>query len=303
MAAPARSLASQFRLLDWSAQSSRPVLLPDPPPLTPGESEAFKRLRSALDPAVASRVTSAAELMRTLAQKRRDEALPTMLMPLDALLGGGLPRGKVVEISSNRAAGRFSIAMASLAAATAVGEAAVLVDLGDHFDPQIAEANGVDLRRMLWLRPRTLKQAVMSAEMITATGFQLVIVDAGVHPLRGRRVPDAAWVRLGRAAEAHGAAMLVSTPYPLTGTASEAIVRTRTLHAKWIGRRPGPRVLAGTAIELTLEKHRHMRPGSRATLTFTAVEAAGARSSAPATPVEVAGSLMAAPTAAMKGAR
>ena len=39
-------------------------------------------------------------------------------------------------------------------------------------------------------------------------------------PLRGRRAPDAAWGRLGRTAEAHGAAMLVSSPYPLTGTAS-----------------------------------------------------------------------------------
>ena len=77
-----------------------------------------------------------------------------------------------------------------------MGEAAALIDLGDHFDPQLAAQNGVDLRRLLWVRPRTVKEAVMSAEMITATGFQLVIVDAGLHPIHGRRAPEAAWVRL-----------------------------------------------------------------------------------------------------------
>ena len=45
-----------------------------------------------------------------------------------------------------------------------MGEAAALIDLGDHFDPQLAEENGVDLRRLLWVRPRTVKEAVMSAE-------------------------------------------------------------------------------------------------------------------------------------------
>ena len=54
----------------------------------------------------------------------------------------------------------------------------------------------------------------MSAEMIAATGFQMVAVDLGLHPLRGRRVGDAAWVRLARSAEASGTAMLISTRSP-----------------------------------------------------------------------------------------
>jgi hypothetical protein len=229
-------------------------------------------LRASLTARVAAKVSSATELLRALDNRRRDELLPTTLDAFDSLLGGGLPRGKLVEVAGYASVGRFSIAISAIAAATSAGEAAALIDLGDHLDPQIAEANGVDLRRMLWIRPHTMKQAVMSVEMLTATGFQLVVLDAGLHPIRGRRVPDAAWVRLARSAEAHGTAMLISTPYPLTGTASEAVVLARGSRAKWIGRGKSPRLLAGIDLKLTLEKHRHIRPGKTETLSLRTYE-------------------------------
>jgi len=233
----------------------------------------MRQLRAALDPAVAAKVRSGAELLRSVANLGPSTILPTALEPLDTLLGGGLPRGKMIELVSRRAAGRFSIVMSTLASATSIGEAAALIDLGDHFDPQIAQESGVDLRRLLWVRPRSVKEAVMSAEMVTSTGFQLVIVDVGLHPLRGRRAPDAAWVRLARTAEAHRTAMLVSSPYPLTGTASEAVVQGSTARARWIGRGNAPRLLAGIDMNMTLEKHRHLRPGAQTTITLHLPEA------------------------------
>ncbi|HUP59174.1 MAG TPA: hypothetical protein VNA69_02010 [Thermoanaerobaculia bacterium] len=247
---------------------SRAVILPAFQPLQPVEREDFARLRAALAGTAAAKITNGAELIRALEKARRDESIPTTLAPFDTLLGGGLPRGRMVELTGRRTVGRFSIVLSALAAATSMGEAAVLVDLGDHLDPQMAEAIGVDLRRLLWIRPATLRQAVMSVEMITATGFQLVVLDTGLHPLRGRRVPDASWVRLGRTAEAHGAAMLISTPYPLTGTASEAVIAAGRTRMKWLGRGKSPRVLAGATLELRLEKHRHRKPGMQTKLAL-----------------------------------
>ncbi|HEX2831896.1 MAG TPA: hypothetical protein VHW00_02715 [Thermoanaerobaculia bacterium] len=269
MAAPAPLRDWQFQLLDLHQRTpSRPTptLVPPPPPVEPGESDALRQLRAALEPAVAARIRSASELLRHTANTERTSILPTTLAPLDTLLGGGLPRGRMVELAARRAAGRFSIAMATLASATSMGEAAALIDLGDHFDPQLAQANGVDLRRLLWIRPHNVKDAVMSAEMITTTGFQLVIIDVGLHPLRGKRAPDAAWVRLARTAESHGAAMLVSTPYPLTGTASEAVLKGTVAKTRWLGRGRSPRLLAGIDFAITLEKHRHRKPGAQTTL-------------------------------------
>lgn len=267
MSATAHSLDFQFPLLDRKAGVS-PAISGGRDARPPLEREDLARLRATLAGTAAAKMTNGAELIRALDKARREESIPTTLAPFDALLGGGLPRGKMVELTGRRGAGRFSIVMAALAAATSMGEAAVLIDLGDHLDPWSAEAAGVDLRRVLWIRPQTLKQAVMSTEMITATGFQLVVLDTGTHPMRGRRVPDASWVRLGRSAEAHGAAMLVSTPYPLTGTASEAVVTAGRSRMKWLGRGKSPHVLAGVTLELTLEKHRHRKPGEHTSLSL-----------------------------------
>jgi hypothetical protein len=264
MPAQVRRLDWQFQLLDLNPSRPAPTLVPPPPDVEPGQSDAVRELRASLAASVAARVFNGAELIRNLDRARRDGVIPTTLDPIDSLLGGGLQRGKVIELVARHAAGRFSIALSVLAAATAMGEAAALIDLGDHFDPQVAEANGVDLRRLLWVRPQNVKQAVMAAEMITATGFQLVVVDVGLHPLRGkRRAPDAAWVRLARTAEAHGTAMLVSSPYPLTGTTSEAVIKGEYAKPKWMGGGKSPTLLAGINLKLMLEKHRHIRPGQK----------------------------------------
>jgi hypothetical protein len=267
MPAQVRRLDWQFQLLDLKPSHPAPTLVPPPPPVDPGQSDAVRQLRASLAASVAARVINGAELIRSVAKAQRDAVIPTTLDAIDNLLGGGLQRGKVVELVARHAAGRFSIALSALAAATAMGEAAALIDLGDHFDPQMAEANGVDLRRLLWVRPQNVKQAVMAAEMITATGFQLVVIDVGLHPLRGkRRAPDAAWVRLARTAEAHGTAMLVSSPYPLTGTTSEAVIKGGHAAAKWLGTGKSPRLLAGINLKVMLEKHRHIRPGQTASV-------------------------------------
>ncbi|HYI13454.1 MAG TPA: hypothetical protein VEK57_30705 [Thermoanaerobaculia bacterium] len=269
MTATARSFDFQVPLLDLRpAARLRPILVPDLHPVENPVREDFQRLRESLQGTAAAKLTNATELMRALEKTRRDESIPTTLTPFDQLLGGGLPRGKMVELTGRRGLGRFSIVLSALAAATSMGEAAVLIDLGDHLDPQLAEANGVDLQRVLWVRPKTLKQAVMSAEMLAATGFQLLVLDAGRYPVRGRRVPDAAWVRLARSAEAHGTAMLLSTPYPITGTTSEAVVLAEKSRVRWLGGGLSPRVLAGATTELRLEKHRHRKPGAHATLTL-----------------------------------
>ena len=91
---------------------------------------------------------------RDLLERRAPEdALPITLDPLRRLLPHGLLRGELIELHGDRSCGRLSMVLALLAAATAAGETAALVDLGDHFDPQDAAAAGVVLERLLWLRP------------------------------------------------------------------------------------------------------------------------------------------------------
>lgn len=261
MAASARRLESQFRL----PTAPLPVLVPPLRPVDSGLSEALKAIKRE------HRLSTGSELVEILERRRRTNVVPTTLQSMDALLDGGLPRGKMTEVAGRGV--RLSIEIAAIASATSCGEAAALIDLGDCFDPQLGESAGVDLQRMLWVRPRKMKQAVAAAEMLIATGFQLVVLDAGLPPLRGR-APDAAWVRLARAAEAHGCALLISTPYPLTGTTSEAMLRVERPRARWRGG-----LLTGIETTLRLEKHRRKRPGESARIEFQMPEEFAVRGS------------------------
>jgi hypothetical protein len=279
MVAQARRIDTQYSLLQPALPPPRhaphpvesPLQIVPPPPL-PDLSAAVRQLRASFDAGIAAKLTSGTELIRSLARQRREEVLPTTFPGIDALLGGGLPRGKMTEIAGRGA--RWSVVIATLAAATAMGEAAALIDVGDHFDPQLAEAAGVDLRRLLWVRPKILKEAVTAAEMLGATGFQLVVIDAGLPPLRGRRVPDASWVRLARTAETHGCTLFVSTPYALTGTTSEAMLLAQHARPRWLGGGNSPRLLAGVEMTVRLEKHRRIRPVQSVSVALTVPDAA-----------------------------
>lgn len=180
--------------------------------------------------------------------------LPTRLDAVDRLLAGGLARGRLVELTGRRSSGRFSIVLATLAAATRADEAAVLVDLGDGLDPESARAAGVALERLLWVRPGHLKQALIGTEMSLNAGFPLVVLDLGSPPVPGGRGAEASWLRLARAAAAHEATLLVSTPYRASGTAAGTVVEATTTRTLWQGRGRAPRLLAGLCPRLQLHK-------------------------------------------------
>ncbi|MES1244275.1 MAG: hypothetical protein ABUT39_21900 [Acidobacteriota bacterium] len=225
---------------------------------------ALRRLRSVLPEDLRRHVRSARELDRGLREARRAESessLPTAVPALDRLLDGGLPRGQLVELVGSRTSGRFSAVLAALAAATGVGEAAALVDLGDALDPALARDLGVDLQRLLWLRPVNLKQTLAAAEMVLASGFPLVILDLGAPPVRGGRGLEAAWLRIARAAKAHNAALLVSSPYRVSGTAASVVLKAERARAAWQGEGHQVRLLSGAASRLQIEKCRGKLPG------------------------------------------
>jgi len=194
------------------------------------------------------------------------EGLATGVAPLDRLLPGGLPRGKLVELSGHRSSGRFSIGLATLASVTSAGEAAALVDLAEHLDPQGAAEAGVDLERLLWVRPRRVKEALAAAEMLLATGFSLVVADLGLSARGARYLPDAAWLRLARAVAAQGSALLLLTPYRMSGIAADAVVTTDFSGPLWQGAGRAPRLLTGLSSRLTLEKLARATPATTSLL-------------------------------------
>lgn len=188
-----------------------------------------------LPPGIASQLTTGADLANRTRGSRRPASLPTRVPALDRLLGSGLPRGALVEICrrASVSCGLFSAALSALAATTQSGEAAALVDSGDHFDPQGAADAGVDLPHLLWLRPRSLKTALAACETVLSTGFALVVLDLGLARVSRRRFDDAVWLRLARRARFHETALLVLSPYRVTGTAAHAVLSAGGARAAW----------------------------------------------------------------------
>jgi hypothetical protein len=229
-----------------------------------GGALALVRLRSALPEELRSRLKSAGQLARERRderERREGEPVATAFPALDRLLEGGLPRGQLVELVGSRTSGRFSALLAALAAATSVGEAAALVDLGDGLSPATAAALGLDLERLLWMRPASIQDALAAAELAVGAGFPLVALDLGNPPLPGGRGAESFWLRLARAARDHGSALLVSSPYRVSGTAAAAVLKAERGRAAWQGGGAAPRLLAGVASRLVLEKHRGRPPG------------------------------------------
>src|SRR5882724_4224971 len=71
---------------------------------------------------------------------------------LDAVLGGGFPRGSLVELCGAASSGRTSLAFSLLAQATERQEACAFVDVSDSLDPLSLAAAGVELSHLLWIR-------------------------------------------------------------------------------------------------------------------------------------------------------
>ncbi len=86
--------------------------------------------------------------------QRRVEAelQPSGIKELDAVLGGGFPRGSLVELCGPASSGRTSLAFSLLAQATERQESCAFVDVSDSLDPISLAAAGVELPRLLWIR-------------------------------------------------------------------------------------------------------------------------------------------------------
>ncbi|HNX51001.1 MAG TPA: hypothetical protein PLS53_13065 [Thermoanaerobaculaceae bacterium] len=123
---------------------------------------------------------------RWLQQERLRPHLTSGLIEVDACLGGGWPLGKVAELVGPRSCGRATVATATVAAATGRGEVVAWIDLSDALDPPSLARAGVDLERVLWVRPATHEQAVRASELVLeAGGFTAVVLD--LVPIRRER--------------------------------------------------------------------------------------------------------------------
>ncbi len=198
---------------------------------------------------------------RWVQRERARARIATGVAALDAPLGGGWPQGKVGELVGPASSGRSAAAVATTAAATARGEVTAWIDPDGAFDPASAAAAGVDLERVLWVRPRGIGEAVRAAELVLGTGgFTVVVLDLGAAAAIARERNGASRgalaLRLARATERAGAVALVLAGRPWAGTLAGVTVALARGEARWGGAQDGPRWFAGLTLRAQVERGR-----------------------------------------------
>jgi len=174
---------------------------------------------------------------------RKTRRIESGLAPLDRLIEGGVVRGRISEIIGPTGAGKTSLAMAFAATATRT-EAAAWIETRDSLDPASMIAAGVEPARLLWVscsnpylprrrsavsvfdddpagttyrhRQQQIVASLRAAEWILAAGgFGLIVID---FDQVARFIPQNTVLRLARAAERSGAAIIVLAHQRMCGT-------------------------------------------------------------------------------------
>ncbi|KAL3627095.1 hypothetical protein CASFOL_028458 [Castilleja foliolosa] len=107
------------------------------------------------------------------------ETFPSGCLTLDFALGGGLPKGRIVEIYGPESSGKTTIALHAIAEVQRLGGNAMLVDAEHAFDPSYSKALGVDVENLIVCQPDNGEMALEIADRICRSGaVDLICIDS-----------------------------------------------------------------------------------------------------------------------------
>jgi recombination protein RecA len=107
------------------------------------------------------------------------ETIPTGSLGLDLALGGGLPKGRVIEIYGPESSGKTTLTLHAIAAVQAAGGTAAFIDAEHALDPSYAKRIGVDTENLLLSQPDNGEQALEITEtLVRSNAVDIIVVDS-----------------------------------------------------------------------------------------------------------------------------
>ncbi|GJT21402.1 DNA repair protein RecA homolog 1, chloroplastic [Tanacetum coccineum] len=111
------------------------------------------------------------------------ETFPSGCLPLDLALGGGLPKGRIVEIYGPESSGKTTLALHAIAEVQKLGGNAMLVDAEHAFDPSYSKALGVDVENLIVCQPDNGEMALeiispVADRMCRSGAVDLICIDS-----------------------------------------------------------------------------------------------------------------------------
>jgi recombination protein RecA len=107
------------------------------------------------------------------------ETTPTGALSLDIALGGGIPKGRVIEIYGPESSGKTTLTLHAIAEIQRAGGTAAFIDAEHALDPAYAKRIGVDVENLLLSQPDNGEQALEIVEtLVRSNAVDLIVVDS-----------------------------------------------------------------------------------------------------------------------------
>jgi recombination protein RecA len=113
------------------------------------------------------------------ASRMRIETISSGALTLDLALGGGLPKGRVIEIYGPESSGKTTLALHAIAEVQKAGGVAAFVDAEHALDPTYSEALGVDIHNLLIAQPDTGEVGLeIVDQLVRSTVVDIIVIDS-----------------------------------------------------------------------------------------------------------------------------
>lgn len=113
------------------------------------------------------------------AKKVDVQLLPSGSLSLDIALGGGYPKGRIIEIYGPESSGKTTLTLHAIAEIQRQGGTAAFIDAEHALDPAYAKRLGVDTDNLLVSQPDNGEQALEIVEtLVRSNAVDLIVVDS-----------------------------------------------------------------------------------------------------------------------------
>ena len=113
------------------------------------------------------------------ATKMKIETISSGALTLDLALGGGLPKGRIIEIYGPESSGKTTLALHAIAEVQKSGGVAAFVDAEHALDPSYSAALGVDIDNLLVAQPDNGESALeIVDQLVRSSAVDIVVIDS-----------------------------------------------------------------------------------------------------------------------------
>jgi recombination protein RecA len=113
------------------------------------------------------------------AYKVNVETFSSGALSLDLALGGGYPKGRIIEVYGPESSGKTTLALHAVAEVQKTGGTAAFVDAEHALDPAYAKKLGVDIENLLVSQPDNGEQALEIVEtLVRSNAVDVIVLDS-----------------------------------------------------------------------------------------------------------------------------